>query len=197
MKIITVPNPHLRQTAQPIQKVDKKIKQFLSELEQTLVNKKNPQGVGLAAPQVDVTWRAFVTQLTEDGKREDGPVATKVYINPEIIAQSPHQILGPTEKEETLEGCLSIPGVYGPVPRYEWIRLRYQKIVDDELLSVEERYEHFAARVIQHETDHLNGILFIDYSLKYDLPLYKENPRNKKLYEIDRDMAEAFIHQTQ
>jgi len=205
MKIITVPHPTLRIPAQPVTKVDKKLKIFVKDLEETLKRKNNPRGVGLAAPQVDIKWRIFVTQLppinsqhdqSGDRPEADEPTELRVFINPEITEHSEAMTLGPDKKEPILEGCLSVPGIWGPVPRWEWVTLTYQSIVNEELVARTEKFQDFAARVVQHEHDHLNGVLFIDYSLEYELPLYKENPKNEKLYEIEAELLPAFVAQT-
>lgn len=193
MKIITIPHPTLRTQAAPVTKVDRKLQGFLHDLEDTLARKRNPQGVGLAAPQVDVKWRVFVTQLTLS---EGADPKLRHFINPEIIDKSSEITFGPDKKEPVLEGCLSIPGIYGPVPRHQWIELKYDLIVGNELVSHREKFADFAARVVQHEQDHLNGILFIDYTEQYDLPLYKENKKTDKLYEIEDELVPAFIAQT-
>lgn len=176
MKIITIPHPTLRQTAKEVTTVDKKLKKFVSELEQTLDKTKNPKGVGLAATQVDDLHRVFATHFDKQ---------LRSFINPEIISASDELVLGPEGKEPYLEGCLSIPGIYGPVFRHDWLELRYQTIKDNELVSHQEQFTDYNARVIQHELDHLNGVLFIDYTLQYGLDLYKENSSTKKLEEID------------
>lgn len=189
MKIITVPHPSLRQVAVPITQVDQKLKSLVRDLSSTLINQDNPRGVGLAAPQVDTLKRLFVTNITEE---ETSPPQLRVFINPEIIDQSQEIVLGPTPKEDVLEGCLSIPKLYGPVPRFQWVRVQYQIVTGDELTTVVDTYTDFEARVVQHELDHLNGILFTDYSLRYDLPVYQGNSRNDKLEEIDKRILEAF-----
>lgn len=189
MKIITVPHSSLRQVAAPVEAMDQKLKNLVKDLSLTLVHQDNPRGVGLAAPQVDALRRLFATNITEE---ETSPSRIQIYINPEIIEQSTEIVLGPTPKEDVLEGCLSIPKLYGPVPRHRWVRLQYQVIDGDELTTVVNKYAEFEARVIQHELDHLNGILFTDYSLKYDLPVYQGSSRNDKLEEIDKRVLEAF-----
>lgn len=198
MKIITVPHPTLRTTAAPVTVVDRKLKAFISNLEDTLFKKTNPKGVGLAAPQVDVKWRIFVTQLTPDGGRESNEELAKLraFINPEIIQHGNKKVLGPQKGKPTLEGCLSIPGLYGPVPRWEKITLKYYVIEDEKLVAKTESFDDFAARVVQHEVDHLNGVLFIDYTLQEDLPLYAENEEGE-LEEIEREFVKALVTQTQ
>lgn len=184
MKIITIPHPTLRQKAQPVTVVDKKLKQFISELEETLLATTKPKGVGLAAPQVDRLRRIFALNLDRNGK------AIRSVINPVITSHSEEVTLGPDPEEPYLEGCLSIPGIYGPVPRWQWVELEFQVIEDDRLVSKSEQFDDFAARVVQHEFDHLDGILFIDHSMKYNLPLYKENTETKKMEEFDRSLLQ-------
>lgn len=189
MKIITVPHQTLRQVATPVTGVDQKLKNLIKDLGQTLANQREPQGVGLAANQVDVPKRLFATNFT---KNEHSPANIAVLINPEISDHSTEVVFGPNKREDVLEGCLSIPKLYGPAPRYQWVTLKYQLLVDDELQPQTEKFMDFEARVIQHELDHLNGILFTDYSLKYDLPVYQENKKTGKLEEIDKRILEAF-----
>ena len=198
MKIITVPHPTLRVVAQPVTTVDKKLKTFIADLQKTLGEKRNPKGVGLAATQVDVKWRIFSTQLPADPESKTAKTTVlRAFINPVIIGHSAKMTLGSNKKEPTLEGCLSIPGFYGPVPRWENITLSYQVITGDTLTEKEEVFTEFAARVVQHETDHLNGVLFIDYAQRYGLPLYQENKHDDKLYELDDDMIAALVTQSQ
>ena len=192
MQIITVPHTALRKKARPVKKVDKKLVKFVKNLESTLANARNPQGVGLAAPQIDKGLMIFATQLPDETQTLR-PELIKHYINPVITNRSAKLILGETakDKETREEGCLSMPGLYGPVPRAEWIELLWYELEGDELVKKEARFENFAARVIQHEYDHLFGILFTDYSLKYDLPVYKED-RFGRWQEIDKSKLEKF-----
>lgn len=181
MKIIHVPHPTLRKTAKPIEAVDTKLKQMVTDLQETLAATTNPQGVGLAAPQVDKLQRMFAATLPEIG-------GMNIYLNPVIAEHSKEVSFGPNKKEPYLEGCLSIPFIYGPVPRYEWIELEYDMIENDELVTYTQRFEDFAARVMQHELDHLDGILFTDYSHKFDLPVYRSKSRSDKMEEIDKSV---------
>lgn len=188
MKIVTIPHESLRQEAELVTTVDKKVLQFISDLEKTLKNKQNPQGVGLAAPQVDKNWAIFTTLLDST----DGKLEQRVFINPRIIDASDELILGPNEDESHLEGCLSMPGIYGPVFRHEWAKFSFQTIKNNELVDHEEVFSDFAARVMQHELDHLHGILFTDRALKDNLPVYKENKITKKMDEIDPELLSFF-----
>lgn len=111
-------------------------------------------GVGLAAPQVGLSLRMFV--VDGNGLAEDYPECLGVrrcMINPEIVEQS-----ADTNVKE--EGCLSIPGIYESVKRPDWIVINY---LDEQLVEHEERFEGFAARMILHEYDHLDGKMFVDH----------------------------------
>lgn len=184
MKIISAPHQTLRTVADEVKVVDKKLVKFIEELESTLKYKDNPKGVGLAAPQVDKKWRIFSSQFARGGDFDDlKSLEIRSYINPEIVKHSGKQTFGDDKKHPQLEGCLSIPHIYGPVPRWEWVELNYFVLENGELKAKSEKFVDFEARVIQHETDHLNGILFTDYILEYDLPVYFENPHNGELEE--------------
>lgn len=204
LPIVTVPNPILRQLSKPVEMVDKKITQFITDLVETLVKKENPSGVGLSAVQVGKLWRIFVLNIPPvyDLKSMDGhlpPSEIKVFINPEIIDESEELSLGPNPKEPVPEGCLSVPALYGPVPRHVWVKVKYQTIkyevrgtrysalrnnLDDlnsnqnrkpkteNLIEKIDTFANFYARVVQHEYDHLEGILFTDYTLKTKQELY-------------------------
>ncbi len=194
MKIVTVPHPSLRRVAKPFATVDKKSLTFLREFGKTLVKKENPRGVGLAAPQVDMSWRVFATYLPESGKREDANPILRLFLNPKFTDLSEKLTFGPNSEEPILEGCLSIPEIYGPVPRYEWVEVEFQEIQGSELIQRRQRFADFFARVVQHEYDHLEGRLFIDYIAKLDLPLYKE--RGEKMSEMSAEMVKAFYQQS-
>jgi peptide deformylase len=197
MNIITVPHPTLRTQAQPVTQLDGKVLQFIRDLGKTLEATRKPQGVGLAAPQVDKRWRIFVTRLapstpnqnTTSSKtaREAAPVL-RAFINPVLVAKSDQVSFGTNLEDPDLEGCLSIPGLYGAVPRAEWVELEYQEVVGDALETTRERFHQFPARVVQHELDHLDGILFTDHSLRYNLPVYRENLTTKRFEEVDREL---------
>ncbi len=173
MNIVTVPHPALRQIASPIDTLDKKTHKFLRQLAETLDNGNNPRGVGLSAPQVDINLRAFVTKADNDHP-EHAPM--RLFINPVLTNHSPERIFGDTSnRNKRIEGCLSIPKLFGPVPRWQWIEVSFATLdAQGNLVTQEERFSAFPARVVQHELDHLDGVLFTDYSLEYDLPVYVE-----------------------
>lgn len=180
-KIIEIPHDTLREVAKKVTKVDKKLIKFVAELEETLDKKRNPRGVGLAAPQVNTLIRVFCLNLKN----------LQTYINPVITKTSKDSTFGPDKDEPIMEGCLSMPKLYGPVPRWEWIEAEFQVLEDGKLVNKKERFEAFEARVFQHELDHLDGILFTDYALEYDLPVYKEY-KNDKYEEVDHELLKLF-----
>lgn len=194
MKIITIPHSTLRQVAVPVTSVDKKLFSFLDQLGDTLWKKDNPRGVGLAAPQVNESLRVFTTLLPESGIRGEGDPLLRFFINPVMKDVSDELTFGENPEEPILEGCLSIPSIYGPVPRHQVIRVEFAELVGTELQTRIEQFEGYAARVMQHEYDHLDGKLFIDYSAELDLPLYKEN--GKKMDEMSSEMVQAFYYQS-
>ncbi len=160
--IVYVPNPVLVAPTKFVTKLDHKTLDLISEMAKTLIQADKPKGVGLAAPQVGVDLRIFVVH--ED---ESNPV--QVFINPKIIAQS-RETSGIPGKEKRLEGCLSIPNVWGEVKRATWITLKY---LDKKGKWREQKFTGFPAVIIQHELDHLDGILFTQRVLEQKGQLYK------------------------
>ncbi|MFA6814591.1 MAG: peptide deformylase [Candidatus Pacebacteria bacterium] len=164
MKIISAPHPTLRQVANPVEKFDKRLLKFIERLKKQLLLEKDPEGVGLAAPQVNKSWQIFILRNSEQDQ-------LTAFINPKITVHSQKKTL--LKENEHFEGCLSVPKIYGPVPRWDWLEIAYQSINNQG--KVEERtekYRGFLARVIQHEYDHLQGVLFTDHLLENDLPAY-------------------------
>ncbi len=139
-QIVKEGDPVLREKAKPINKVNDAAKRLLDNLRDTLFE--TDTGVGIAAPQIGVSKQAVVIATEEDYLE---------MINPQIIDQE--------GSEEGWEGCLSVPGVEGLVPRATRITARYY---DREGRLCEVKAQDFLARVIQHEVDHLSGVLFID-----------------------------------
>lgn len=188
MKIVTVPHQSLRTEAELVTVVDKKLLTFIQDLEKTLRNKQNPQGVGLAAPQVNKSLAVFTTLL----ENNNGKLEQRIFINPSLIDASDTLTLGPNDEETQLEGCLSMPGLYGPVFRHQWVTFTFQAIEGTDLVEKKETFTDFTARVMQHELDHLHGILFTDRCITDNLPVYKENKITKKMEEIDPELLSFF-----
>ena len=193
MKIVTVPHPALRLKAKKVKRADQKLIKLVKNMKNILRDSRNPRGVALAAPQVNKQWRILSTYLPQPGKKDSPPVI-KTYVNPVIVNHCQRKkVLGPDPKKPVMEGCLSIPKLYGPVPRFRWVRIEYQELIDGELIENKKRFDGFYGRAMQHEMDHLDGILFTDYSLEYDLPVYQEDPVTKKFVEIEnREILELF-----
>ena len=194
--LITVPHPTLRRVAQPVSQVDESLRQLVSDLRLELT-KTNSRGIGLAAPQINQSQQVFATYINlETGDPDQGQRQFQLYFNPQAITiHSPELSLGPDPQSPTLEGCLSIPGFYGPVPRWSWIEISYQTLVGNQLIDHTQKLEDFVARLVQHEFDHLQGKLFTDYTLEFDLPIYRENKTTGKLIEltdIERQVLTTF-----
>lgn len=161
--IVTVPNEVLTLPAKTITVFDKKLKKLVAEMETTLLATKNPKGVGLAGPQVGESLRIF---LTKPAKKD--PV--RVFINPEIIGYSDTASPKADPEDKPLEGCLSIPNIWGNVDRPTALTLKYQDI---EGSVHEEIIDGFLAVIVQHETDHTNGILFTQRVIEQQGKFYK------------------------
>ncbi|MDR3516300.1 MAG: peptide deformylase [Azospirillaceae bacterium] len=153
LKIARMGHPVLRQRAAPVVgPVDQDLRRLIDDMIETMLD---APGVGLAAPQIHVARRVIVFRVPVERAGPDSgdvPAGITALINPEFEPLADQQVFG-------WEGCLSIPGLRGDVPRWQHIRYRgltpEGEAVDREALG-------FHARVVQHETDHLDGILFLD-----------------------------------
>ena len=181
LPIITVPNPTLRQKSASVDAVTPRVANFIKNLEETLQKKTDPPGVGLSAIQVAEPLRIFTLYLPKNYRKEESPKASTdfvltTFINPEIIDKSDQYTLGPNPQKPIMEGCLSIPDIYGPVLRHQWIELKYYTLSPAPYTLVEHTIHlfGFAARVAEHEQDHLDGILFTDRSLAQNQPLFED-----------------------
>lgn len=143
LKILEFPDPRLRTKATPVDVVDDALRAFIDDMFETMYD---APGIGLAATQVDLHKRLLVTDISADG---DEP---HVLINPEIIEKD-----GVTFSDE---GCLSVPGYYEEVQRAEHIKVRF---LDRDGAETELDAHGLLAVCIQHEIDHLDGKLFVDY----------------------------------
>jgi len=171
-KIVTVPYPTLRQIAEPVTKIDKLVHTIIDDLWYALENSQI-EGVGIAAPQVGESKRIFILR---EGKKK-----YKVFINPEILWESDEKGAGKTRKGDVfLEGCLSIPQMYGPVIRPHEVEIEY---LDERGKKHRNKLTEPISRYVQHETDHLNGILFTDHILEQKGKLYMVN-ESDELEEI-------------
>ena len=152
--LITLPNPHLRERSKKVGFVGDDIKDLISKMESATLDwessREHEVGVALAAVQIDQLYRVVVVRNNFDDKSDKG---FKVLINPEITKYE-------GELLDDYEGCLSVRNVYGKVPRYSRVRMKALDIHGKEFRVTA---EGFLARVLQHEIDHTNGIVFIDH----------------------------------
>ena len=166
LTILEFPDPRLRKTATPVSVVDDGLRQLIDDMFETMYA---APGIGLAASQVDVHKRLLVADVSADGS------ASYALINPVILKKD-----GVTVSEE---GCLSVPGYYEDVERAEHIRVRYQ---DRNGAEVEAEMDGLLAVCVQHEIDHLDGKLFVDY-----LSEAKRSRIRKRLVRDQRQRAPA------
>lgn len=169
--IVYIPNQVLTSEAKTVTRFDKRLIALIADMKQTLKKAHNPKGVGLAAPQVGEPWRIFLTRPKESDN-------IRVFINPEII-NIEKQI---THEDNRLEGCLSIPGIWGQVHRHSSLTIRYQ---DETGKIFTETCNGFLAVIIQHETDHVNGVLFTQRVLEQKGKLYQSaiDAKGKEILE--------------
>jgi peptide deformylase len=184
--IVVTPNPILIKKTQKVTKFDKKLNDILRQMEETLKSTTDPVGVGLAAPQVGLPLSIFQMKPTDSS-----PV--KHFINP-VIVQKPimsDDISAINRKEESvkkqrkgklLEGCLSIPNIWGHVTRDKNLTLEWQ---DEKGRKHKKYFTGFPAVIIQHEMDHLQGILFTKHVVEQKEKLYKSHKNDKGEDEFD------------
>jgi peptide deformylase len=160
-KILHYPDPRLRRKALPVDTVDDEIRTLIDDLAETMYQ---APGIGLAAPQIDVSKRVLILDISE-ARNE-----LRVFVNPKLLTQ---------EGEQTMEeGCLSVPGVYDEVTRAEKVTVR---ALDRDGKPFELEADGLLAACVQHEIDHLDGKLFVDY-----LSRLKQRRTRKKLEKQQR-----------
>ena len=146
LPIITAPDPRLKIKARPVAAVDDDVRRLMDDMLETM---RKAIGIGLAAPQVGVAKRIIVVDVAREGEKPH----QMMLVNPEILWRSP-------ELATFSEGCLSLPEHYADVTRPEKIRLRYLDY-QNEIREIEA--SGLLATCIQHEIDHLDGVLFVDH----------------------------------
>ena len=162
LPILEAPDPRLRVKSTPVETVDDDLRALIANMFETMYD---APGIGLAAVQVGVPKRVLVIDLMEDGPDGKAVSEPRVFINPELY--DPHEELSVYN-----EGCLSVPEQYADVERPRTIAARW---LDEHGVAHDERIEGMLATCLQHEMDHLEGILFIDHlsKLKRDMVLKK------------------------
>ncbi|MBP22100.1 MAG: peptide deformylase [Alcanivorax sp.] len=165
LEILEFPDPRLRTVAKPVEKVDDELRKLIDDMFETMYA---CPGIGLAATQVDVHQRLIVMDLSEDQTQP------RVFINPEITPLTDE--VAPYE-----EGCLSVPGFYEKVQRPARVHI---KALDRDGNTFEEEADELLATCIQHEIDHLDGKLFVDYVSRL-----KRDRIKKKLEKIHRQQT--------
>jgi peptide deformylase len=166
LRILEFPDPRLRKKAAPVEVVDDALRQLIDDMFETMYE---APGIGLAATQVNVHRRLLVADVSQE---KDEP---QVLINPEILERDGSAI--------TEEGCLSVPGYYEEIERAEHIKVRY---LDRDGNEQESEYEGLLAVCVQHEIDHLDGKLFVDY-----LSEIKRQRIRKRLEKDRRQLPES------
>ncbi|OPZ78176.1 MAG: Peptide deformylase [Alphaproteobacteria bacterium ADurb.Bin438] len=177
LKVLRVPNPILKQKAKKVEKIDDELKELVNDMFETMYA---TNGIGLAAPQIGISKRLIV--IDTKWRKDSDEKEQIVMINPDIYYKS-------EELRVYCEGCLSVPGQYEDVTRPDNIKVRYTDLDGNEHdISA----DGILATVIQHETDHLNGVLFIDYlsSLKRNILIRKVKKMGDKPYNEDDDEDE-------
>ncbi len=159
-QIVTLPDPILRRKAKPVTKFDKDLQSLIDDMIETM---REAPGVGLAAPQVDISQQLIVVEYAEDQEEDEEefedaaekppkPKKLFVMINPEIMKTSAETVVG-------IEGCLSIPGLQGDVERFEALQVKGLNRYGN---PYKIKVAGWLARIFQHEVDHINGVLFTD-----------------------------------
>jgi peptide deformylase len=174
--IIALPNPHLREKSKRIPIVTPQVSELITDMQSATLDWEDSRphelGVALAAVQVDRLERVVIVRNDFDNKDDRGFIA---LINPEIV-----KFEGTTAYDH--EGCLSVPDIYGLVPRASKVRVR---ALDEKGREVRMKATGFLARVLQHEIDHTNGIMFIDHIKDQDV--FFELTKDGALVKTDHD----------
>ncbi len=146
--VLRMGHPLLRQVASPVERFDATLAALVGDMDETM---RSLSGAGIAAPQIGVSLRVVIFELQENPRYPHvAPVPYTILVNPELTP------LG-SEQEEGWEGCLSVPGMRGLVPRFRHLRYRGFDLHGE---PIDRTVEGFHARVVQHEVDHLDGILY-------------------------------------
>lgn len=173
LKLVTAPNPILTTPTKKVEKIDRSVLDLVGQMEKTLIAQTDPKGVGLAATQIGHGISLFIM-------KPSAKVKTEVMINPRIIehrtwsmehgakkeAQIPEK-----KKKQPLEGCLSIPKIWSPVKRSDKVLVEYMNLTG----KIHRKwFSGLRAVIVQHEVDHLNGVLFTQRALEQNEQMFEE-----------------------
>lgn len=168
-KIVTIPDPILRQKTKTVSRVDEKVLGVVDDLKKSLHAQQEPQGVGIAAPQIGYSARICLVYSRKSRK-------FLTLISPEIVWKSKRMLPCIPNKDNPYEGCLSAPGLWGKVIRHKTVKVRY---LSTQGQTVTRKFSGFTGIICQHEIDHLDGVLFVDRILRQKGKLY-EMKKNKE-----------------
>jgi len=163
-EVIKLPHPTLRRKAHKVDTFDRDLQKLVKDMIETM---RDEPGVGLAAPQVNISQRLIVVEYPEDDSIEDAPTKVYVVANPEFSSMSDEKVMG-------VEGCLSVPNLFGDVERAQAVTVTGQNQQGKDITI---NASGWLARIFQHEVDHLNGVLFVDRAEK----LYRPEELNEEV----------------
>ena len=180
--IIALPNPHLRQKSQKVGVVTDEIRQIVEEMKAATIDwdesREHEVGVALAAVQIDRLYKIVVVRNNHDDKTDQ---TFTVFLNPEIVKHE-------GEVAADFEGCLSVPDIYGKVPRHSKVRVKALNLAGKPFRVTA---EGFLARVFQHEIDHTNGMVFIDHIKDSPEAFFRINEAGKlEPLDYDKDVKD-------
>jgi len=175
LPLVTFPNAILRERARRVRTIDKSILRLAHDMIDTM---HHHNGVGLAANQVGVLRRVIVVQLPDDEE-------PRIYINPEIVHREGERLVD--------EGCLSVPGYVGTIPRAIWVRFR---ALDSTSKLVRLKADGLLAQALEHEVDHINGILYLDHLQEHEQlrPVEAEAEDGREGSEVEPERATTDVH---
>lgn len=160
-KIIDTKDNRLKALSKEVASIDKKVTELIGDLKDTLKAQLDPEGVGLAAPQIGKNFRVFVMLKGSE---------LKAIINPRITRISKVTAAKKRRSPSVMEGCLSLPNFYTPLVRANDIEIEY---LNEDGKRILETFKGLDAQIVQHEIDHLDGIIFLDRMFEQKKPLYE------------------------
>ena len=175
LKIVQAPEPVLSEKAKPIEKIDKTVLQLIEDMKETLVNTTDPEGVGLAAPQVGKSLQLFII-------KESKEAPFSVFMNPVVELVGKLKETEMEKKHSRLEGCLSLKDIWGTVKRVPKVKVSF---MDETGKTKTRTFSGFFAVIVQHEYDHLQGFLFPKRTLEQAGKLYRSHKNEKGEDEFD------------